>query len=101
MFMLFVPLFQQIQAVQIKLPLQILGGALGLVGGPAALVLWYGMVVFCVREDQSAVSSKVFWFILFFATGPFGAAIYFFTIYRKKIELADPSLSSAPVGPQS
>jgi hypothetical protein len=92
-FMLFIPLFLQIQAVQIKLPLQILGGALGIVGGPAALVLWFGMVVFCIREDPSPVSSKIFWFVLFFATAPFGAAIYFFTVYRKQVQMM--SLSEA------
>lgn len=90
-FMLFIPWFVQIQAVQIKLPLQVLGGALGVVGAPAALIIWFGMMIFCVREDH--VSSKVFWFILFFATAWFGAAIYFFTVYRKQVQMM--SLSGA------
>jgi hypothetical protein len=86
-FMLFIPWIQQIQAVQIKLPLQILGGALGVVGGPAALFIWFGMVFFCAREDHSPVRSKVLWFVLFFATAPFGAVIYFFTVYRKQVQM--------------
>jgi hypothetical protein len=84
-FMLFIPLFQQIQAVQIKFPLQILGGALGVVGAPASAIIWFGMVIYCVREDHD--SSKVFWFILFFTTAWFGAAIYFFTVYRKQVQM--------------
>jgi hypothetical protein len=91
--MLFIPWFLQIQTMQIKLPLQILGGALGVVGGPAALFIWFGMVLFCVREDHSPVRSKIFWFIVFFATAPFGAVIYFFTVYRKQVQMI--SLSGA------
>jgi hypothetical protein len=93
-FMLFMlsPWFQQIQtAPQGKLALQILGGALGVVGAPAGIIIWFGMVIFCVREDH--VSSKVFWFILFFATAWFGAAVYFFTVYRKQVQMT--SLSEA------
>lgn len=93
-FMLFMlsPWFQQIQtAPQGKLALQILGGALGVVGAPAGLIIWFGMVIYCVREDK--VSSKVFWLIFFFATAWFGAAIYFFTVYRKQVQMM--SLSEA------
>jgi hypothetical protein len=87
-FMLFIPLFQQIQAVQIKLPLQILGGALGVVGAPASLVIWFGMLAFCLREDHSPVGTKIFWLILFFVAAWFGSAAYFFMVYRKQVQAA-------------
>jgi hypothetical protein len=96
MFMLFMlsPWFQQVQvAPHGKLALQILGGALGVLGAPAGLIIWFGMVMFCVREDRA--SSKLFWFVLFFATAWFGAAIYFFVVYRKQFEQASSCLSSA------
>src|SRR5216684_4503493 len=73
-FMLFMlsPWFQQIQAVpRGKLVLQVLGGVLGVVGAPASLVIWFGMVVFWLREDHSPVGTKIFWFIFFFVTAWF------------------------------
>jgi hypothetical protein len=43
------------------------------------------MMAFCVREDRSPLSSKVSWFVLFFATAFFGAAVYFFDVYKKQV----------------
>jgi hypothetical protein len=81
------PWFQQTEAVpQARLALQVFGGALGLVGAPASLIIWFGMAVFCVREDRSRLSTKIFWFVLFFATAWFGSAAYFFSVYRKQVE---------------
>ena len=87
-FMLFMltPWFQQMQAVPwAKFTLQVVGGTLGVVGAPASVVIWFGMVIYCLSEDH--VSSKFFWFILFFGTAWFGAAIYFFTVYRKQVRM--------------
>jgi len=96
-FMLFMlsPWFQQIQAVpRGKLVLQVLGGVLGVVGAPASLVIWFGMVVFWLREDHSPVGTKIFWFIFFFVTAWFGSAAYFFKVYRKQVQR-----TSVPVSP--
>jgi hypothetical protein len=87
-FMIFMltPWFSQIEAIpKIQLLLRVLGGALGIVGVPASLVIWFGMVIFCVRDDRSPISTKIFWFILFFATAWFGAAAYFFKVYKKQV----------------
>jgi hypothetical protein len=80
------PWFRQIDALpKGDTVLRVLGGALGIVGSPASIVLWFGMVVFCLFEDRSPVSHKVLWFLLFFATASFGSAAYFFRVYRKQV----------------
>jgi len=66
--------------------LRILGGALGVVGAPASLILLFGMAVFCLREDRSPIGAKILWFVLFLATACFGAAVYFFRVYRKQVQ---------------
>jgi len=43
------------------------------------------MVAFCVREDDSPASAKIFWLVLFFIAAWFGAAAYFFAVYRKQV----------------
>jgi hypothetical protein len=81
------PWFSQIAAMpRGMLLLRILGGTLGVLGAPAALVIWSGMVAFCVREDHSPASIKMFWFVFFFITAWFGAAVYFFSVYRKQVQ---------------
>jgi nitrate reductase gamma subunit len=81
------PWFQQIEALpKGEISLRVLGGAIGVVGSLASLIILFGMAVFCAREDRSTISSKILWFILFFATACFGAAAYFFTVYRKQVQ---------------
>ena len=81
------PRFAHIEAMKNgDLLLRVLGGALGILGAPVSLVIWFGMVVFCAREDRSPIGIKILWFVLFFATASFGAAAYFFAIYRKKVD---------------
>jgi len=70
---------------QDMLVLEVLGALLGVVSGTASLVIWFGMVVFCLCEDRSPLSGRIFWFILFFAAAWFGAAAYFFVVYRKQV----------------
>jgi hypothetical protein len=87
MIFMLTPWFQEIDA----LPrgdtfLRILGAPLAVLGAPAALIIWLGMVVFCVREDRSPISVRIFWFVLFFMTAFFGAAAYFFRVYRKQVQ---------------
>ena len=87
--MLFVlsPWFQRVEALpRDTLVLQVLGGALGVVGALASLIIWFGMVSFCLLEDRSALSTRFFWLILFFATAWFEAAAYFFVVYRNQVQ---------------
>jgi hypothetical protein len=89
LFMLFMlsPWFQHTVAMpKGELFLRTLGGALGVAGALASLIIWFGMVAFCLREDCSPLSTKIFWFILFFTTGCFGAAAYFFIVYREQVQ---------------
>lgn len=65
--------------------LRVLGAPLGVAGAPAALILLFGMVEFCIRHDKAPVSEKILWFIVFFFTACFGAALYFFVVYRKRV----------------
>lgn len=71
--------------------LRLLGGTLGIVGAPAALVIWFGMAAFCARVDRSTFGTKTLWFIVFLVTAWFGAVIYFFAVYRKTVQLAVPA----------
>jgi multisubunit Na+/H+ antiporter MnhG subunit len=58
---------------------------LGILGGPASLVILFGMAIYCIREDDSSTGNKIFWFAVFFITAPFGAAAYFFGVYQKQV----------------
>jgi len=81
------PWFWQIDSLRTwDLVLRVLGGALGIVGAPAALILWFGMAEFCLRHDNSPTSDKILWFVVFFATAWFGSALYFFIVYRKRAQ---------------
>jgi hypothetical protein len=83
------PWFKQIEALpRGEIVLRVLGGALGVGGAPASLIILFGMAVFCVREDVSPVSTKILWFVLFLTTAWFGATAYFFRVYRKQVRAA-------------
>lgn len=69
-----------------KLALKILGGTLGVVGALASLVIWFGMMIFCFREDDSPLRTKIFWFFIFFVMAWFGSAAYFFRVYRRQVQ---------------
>src|SRR5260221_13314742 len=70
-------LFQQIEArPRADLLLRILASPLAVLAPPASLIILFGMMAFCVREDDAPVSAKIFWFVVFFATACFGAAAY-------------------------
>lgn len=80
------PIFHQIDVgAKRYIFMQILGGVLGFVGVPASIIIFFGMASFCIREDVSPIGIKVLWFIFFFATAWFGAAVYFFTVYKKQV----------------
>ncbi len=81
------PLFQQIESLpKGAVFLRILAFPLALLCAPASLIIWIGMMAFCAREDTSQVRAKIFWFVLFFTTGWFGSAAYFFSVYRKQVQ---------------
>jgi hypothetical protein len=80
------PWFSQIAATPGGLlTLRVLGGALGVFGAPASLIILFGMMEFCAREDNSPSGTKVLWFVFFFFTAPFGTAVYFFSVYRNRV----------------
>jgi hypothetical protein len=88
-FMIFMltPWFSQIETMpREELALRVVGGALGIVGAPASIIIWFGMAAFCIFEDRSSVSVKIWWFVFFFTTAFFGAAVYFFKVYRKQVQ---------------
>ena len=81
------PWFLQIEALpRGEIILRVLGGTLGAVGVPASLVIWFGMMVFCAREDSSSIRIRIFWFVVFFTVAWFGSAAYFFKVYRKQVQ---------------
>lgn len=86
-FMLFMltPWFKEIDSIHHgRLILRALASPLAVLAPPAALVILFGMLFFCIREDDSSVGIKILWLILFFVTACFGTAIYFFSVYRKE-----------------
>jgi hypothetical protein len=86
------PWFQEIEAVPTyDLVLRIFAFPLALLGAPASLVLWFGMVAFLIREDRSPGRVKVLWFVLFFTPSIFGAAFHFFKVCRKQVQDATSS----------
>jgi hypothetical protein len=94
MFMM-TPWFSEIEAMPSgELLLRVLGGALGIVGAPASLIIWVGMMVFCARDDSSSVGVRIFWFIVFFTAAWFGSAVYFFRVYKKQVPSSITVLSS-------
>jgi len=83
------PWFSQIETFPMgKFAFRVLGGSLGVLGALAAPVIWVGMLIYCAREDDSPLGSKVFWFILFFTIAWFGSSAYFFSVYKKQRQVA-------------
>jgi hypothetical protein len=90
------PWFSQFEVMPRGEPLlRVLGGALGIVGAPASIIISFGMVASCILEDRSSRWVKVLWFALFFTTAMFGAVVYFFKVYRKQAQAA----TSVPASP--
>ena len=79
------PWFAQVESIRGGVHfLRLMGGVLGVLVAPASLILLFGMMAFCVREDRSAFTTKILWVGLFLATACFGSAVYFFAVYRKQ-----------------
>lgn len=54
-------------------------------GIPAALILWGAMGYCCSRNGRLSKGARIFWFLLFFTTGWYGSALYFFAVYRRQV----------------
>jgi hypothetical protein len=51
----------------------------------AILIIIFGMAIHCIFNSDFSLGAKTLWSIFAFFTAPFGAAIYFFTVYRKQV----------------
>lgn len=80
------PSFRAMEATRGVLLLRIMGGVLGLLGAPAALIIWFGMMAFCLTEDSSSKSARAVWCLFFLVAAFFASAIYFFSVYRKQVQ---------------
>jgi multisubunit Na+/H+ antiporter MnhG subunit len=63
----------------------LLGAALGTVGPPAILIIFFGMAIYCSYRSYSSVGKKITLILLLLFTPPFGAVFYFFAVYRKQV----------------
>jgi hypothetical protein len=79
------PWFRQFDAIPLAdWLLRLLGGVLGVAGAPAGLIVLFGMALFCALLDRASIGIKLLWFAFFLATACFGAAVYFFAVYKKQ-----------------
>jgi multisubunit Na+/H+ antiporter MnhG subunit len=62
----------------------ILVGAFTVVSIIAFLSIIFGMAIHCLSNRDFSIGTKILWSIFAFLTAPFGAAIYFFTVYKKQ-----------------
>ena len=79
------PWFDMIQGGSAWPFLRMLGGSIGVATVIAVPIIILGMAIFCARKDDVSVGKKIAWFVFFFATAPFGSAVYFFIVYRKRL----------------
>ena len=79
------PWFLQIETFHVVgLVVYVLGIALSTVGEPAILIIYFGMTIYCIYQDRFSVGKKIALIIFILFTPPFGAILYFFTVYRKQ-----------------
>jgi hypothetical protein len=55
--------------------------------GIAILVIIFGMAIHCLFNGELSIGTKIIWSIFAGLTAPFGAAIYFFAVYKKQTEI--------------
>jgi hypothetical protein len=67
-----------------KLIALVLGGAITVVSIVAFLLIIFGMAFHCLSNSNFSNGTKILWSIFAFLTAPFGAAIYFFTVYKRQ-----------------
>jgi hypothetical protein len=82
------PWFRQTDASTMgKLVLQILVSPAALLGAPAVLIIIVGMAIHCLTNSAFSIGTKILWSVFVFCTAPFGAEIYFFTVYKKQTKI--------------
>lgn len=80
--------FQQTKTFQSdNLIVLILDVAFVVVSIVAFLIIISGMAIHCLSKSDFSISTKILWSIFAFLTAPFGAAIYFFTVYKKQMKI--------------
>jgi uncharacterized protein YacL len=83
------PWLKHVQAgTSTNLMLEVLGGILGVVGALAALVIWFGMLTFCLSADSSPLGTRILWLLLFLVMAWFGSTVYFFRVYKRQVQFA-------------
>lgn len=86
MALMLTPFFDRIAAVPVGAAiLRVGGGVIGVLGAPAAMILWVAMLIFCFKDSSSSISVKMAWSLLFLLAAWFGSAAYFFAVYRKRV----------------
>jgi hypothetical protein len=65
----------------------VLGGAFIVVSSMALLIIIVGMAIHCLSNSNFSFGTKILWSIFAFFTAPFGAMIYFFTVYKKQAKV--------------
>jgi hypothetical protein len=53
----------------------------------AILTMISGMAIHCLFNRELTIGAKTSWSIFAFLTAPFGAVIYFFTVYKKQAKI--------------
>jgi uncharacterized membrane protein len=64
-----------------------LGGAFTVISIMAFLIIIFGMTFHCLSKSDLSIDAKILWSFFAFLTAPFGAAIYFFTVYKKQMKV--------------
>jgi len=65
----------------------VLGGVFTVVSIIAFLIIIFGMAFHCLSKSDFSIGTKILWSLFAFLTAPFGAAIYFFTVYKKQTKI--------------
>jgi energy-coupling factor transporter transmembrane protein EcfT len=65
----------------------LLGGAVLVVSTIAFVLIIFGMAIHCLFNRDLSIGTKTLWSIFAFLTAPFGAAIYFFAVYKKQTKI--------------
>ena len=89
-FMIFMvtPTFRSVESIWLgEVILRVIGGILGVIGAPAALIIIIGMAIHCISNRNFTIGTKILWSIFGLLTAPFGAAFYFFTVYKRQTKI--------------
>jgi len=92
----FTPVYDAITANTTgRIGFQVIGGCVGIIGAPAGIVIFLGMLAYLFLFDRT--SWKLLWVIVFLFTAWFGSSIYFLAVYRKQVAHATAPAVDKPV----